>query len=100
MILTNDVTDQVVDEAIQNNAGVILSYHPIIFRGMKSMNCESAAPKERQVVRCLTNGISVFCPHSALDATPAVEFNINEWLLRSALGESTLLNSKAGDKLN
>lgn len=38
ILLTNDLTEDVMDEAIKLNTGLIISYHPNIFQGMKSIS--------------------------------------------------------------
>ena len=37
IILTNDLTESVVNECIDKNANMILSYHPPIFKPLKSL---------------------------------------------------------------
>ena len=37
IILTNDLTESVVNECIDRNANMILSYHPPIFKPLKSL---------------------------------------------------------------
>lgn len=51
------------------------SYHPIIFRGLKSLTLSD--PQQRTLLRCAAGGISIYCPHTSLDATPG---GINDWL--------------------
>lgn len=38
LLLTNDITDSVVNEAIENKVNMIVSYHPIIFHPIKRIN--------------------------------------------------------------
>lgn len=37
ILLTNDLTEDIMEEAIKLNAGLIVTYHPNIFQGMKSV---------------------------------------------------------------
>lgn len=37
ILLTNDLTEDIVEEAIKLNTGLIISYHPNIFTGLKSV---------------------------------------------------------------
>lgn len=37
ILLTNDLTEDVVGEAVEKSCGLIISYHPPIFQGMKSV---------------------------------------------------------------
>ncbi|KAK4876256.1 hypothetical protein RN001_012678 [Aquatica leii] len=75
ILLTNDATEDVVDEATNLNVGLIISYHPNIFQGLKSVS--SRTWKERIVVKCLQNNIAVFSPHTSWDS---VHGGVNDWL--------------------
>ena len=37
VLLTLDVTEKVIDEAIENSFHLIVSHHPLIFRGLKNI---------------------------------------------------------------
>ena len=79
VLLTNDLTEPVMDEAEKGEKiGLILSYHPPIFRPLKRITQRS--DKERIILRAVQSGIAVYSPHTALDPV------INQWLL-SGLGE-------------
>lgn len=78
VLLTIDLSDEVVAEAQSLGAGLIVAYHPPIFQGLKRLR--SSVPAERAVVRCVAGGIAVFSPHTALDAAPA---GVNVWLTES-----------------
>jgi len=75
ILLTNDLTEDVLEEAVKINAGLIVSYHPNIFQGLKSVS--SRTWKERIVVKCIKNNIAVFSPHTSWDA---VQGGVNDWL--------------------
>lgn len=75
ILLTNDLTEDVLDEAINTKCGLIVSYHPNIFQGLKRVT--SRTWKERIVVKCIKNGIAVFSPHTSWDA---VQGGVNDWL--------------------
>jgi dinuclear metal center YbgI/SA1388 family protein len=74
-LLTIDLSDDVVDEAEALRAKLIIAYHPPIFQGLKRLR--SSQPSERAVMRCVAAGITVFSPHTALDAAPQ---GVNAWL--------------------
>ncbi|VDP75925.1 unnamed protein product [Schistosoma curassoni] len=76
IFITNDLTEQVLDEAISQKCGLIVSYHPPIFSPLKKLTQQHW--KERIVVRCIENKIGVFSPHTGLDAKLG---GINDWLL-------------------
>ena len=75
-LLTIDLTEAVLNEALELGVQVIVAYHPPIFSGLKRLR--GGVPAERTVVRCLAAGMTVFSPHTALDAAP---LGINDWLL-------------------
>ncbi|CAK7266035.1 hypothetical protein SEPCBS57363_001892 [Sporothrix epigloea] len=74
-LLTIDLTPDVVDEAISYQASVIVAYHPIIFRGLKSITSKDT--QQASLLRLMRNNIAVYCPHTALDAGV---YGINDWL--------------------
>ncbi|KAG5893286.1 hypothetical protein JTB14_014299 [Gonioctena quinquepunctata] len=74
-LLTIDLTEDVVDEAIENKAGLIISYHPNIFKPLKRVTQRHW--KERIITKCIKSDIAVFSPHTSWDA---VENGVNDWL--------------------
>ncbi len=67
-IITLDCTEAVVDEAITENCNVIISFHPIIFSGMKKITGSSYV--ERVAIKAIENKISIIALHSRLDNHP------------------------------
>ncbi|KAJ7246718.1 NGG1p interacting factor 3 [Mycena rebaudengoi] len=66
VLLTIDMTPAVFDEALARGASMIISYHPPIFSGLKSLTL--ANPLQASLLRCAAAGISVYSPHTALDS--------------------------------
>lgn len=64
VIVALDITSGVIDEAINANAQLILSHHPMFFE-LKQVNDNSPAGKK--IVKMLQHGISGFCQHTNLD---------------------------------
>ncbi|MBR5011347.1 MAG: Nif3-like dinuclear metal center hexameric protein [Clostridia bacterium] len=60
-IVALDCTEAVVDEAIQKGAQLIITHHPVIFSGLKSVLADSL------VYRLIENNISVISAHTNLD---------------------------------
>lgn len=60
-----DITSEVLDEAIEKNCNLIISHHPLIFSGLKSLTGRNET--ERMVLRCITERIAVFALHTNLD---------------------------------
>lgn len=75
VMLTVDLTDAVLAEAIEAGAQMIVSYHPVIFEPIRSLTDE--APKTRLILEAARRKIAVYCPHTALDAAPG---GLNDWL--------------------
>ena len=76
VLLTIDLTEQVLREAKRLGAGLIVAYHPPIFQPLKRLTQRSS--KERVIVQALEYGMAVYSPHTALDS---VEGGVNDWLL-------------------
>jgi dinuclear metal center YbgI/SA1388 family protein len=70
-----DLTEAVLDEAVDLEAELVVAYHPPLFEGIKRVDL--ATPAGRIVARALRHGIAVFSPHTSLDA---VKGGINDWL--------------------
>lgn len=69
IMLTIDLTQAVVDEAVARKTRLIVAYHPVIFEPLKRITGKLAALVE--------NRIAVYSPHTALDAAPG---GVNDWL--------------------
>lgn len=65
ILVTLDTIEEVVDEAIQNNCNLIVSFHPIIFKGLKKITGRSYV--ERTVLKAIKNDIAIYAIHTALD---------------------------------
>jgi dinuclear metal center YbgI/SA1388 family protein len=74
-LLTVDLTEAVLDEAIERGSGLIVSYHPPIFAPLKRLR--AAVVKERLILRAIQARIAIHSPHTALDAAPG---GVNDWL--------------------
>lgn len=68
ILVTLDTLEAVVDEAIENNCNLIVSFHPIIFKGLKKLT--GANYVERVVIKAIKNNIAIFAMHTALDNAP------------------------------
>lgn len=65
IICSLDVTEEVVQEAIEKNCNLIVAHHPIIFKGMKSLTGKNYV--ERTVIKAIKNDIAIFAIHTNLD---------------------------------
>jgi len=80
VILTIDLGEDVLEEAAERGAELVVAYHPPIFSGVKRLTLATAS--ERVVLAAVRAGIAVYSPHTALDAAPG---GVNDWLA-DALG--------------
>jgi dinuclear metal center YbgI/SA1388 family protein len=65
-LITLDVTEALVDEAIEKNAGLIIAHHPVIFSGLKKLTGRNEV--ERTVIKAVKNDIAIYAAHTNLDA--------------------------------
>lgn len=73
-----DLSESVLDEAVEHGAQLVIAYHPPLFRGLKRLRASST--EERVAVRALEAGLAVYSPHTALDAATD---GVNDWLARA-----------------
>uniref|UniRef100_A0A0L8HAA7 NIF3-like protein 1 n=1 Tax=Octopus bimaculoides TaxID=37653 RepID=A0A0L8HAA7_OCTBM len=90
ILLTNDLTPEVLNEAIDLKANFILSYHPPIFSPLKRL-CQSSW-KQKLIVRAIENRIAIYSPHTSCDA---LKNGVNDWLL-SAFGKPPMPDTGIG----
>ena len=72
ILVTLDTTEEVVKEAIEKGANLIVSFHPIIFSGMKKITGKNYV--ERVVQLAIKNDINIYATHTALDNS---QFGVN-----------------------
>ena len=76
-LLCLDVTEAVVDEAVTLGYNLIVSHHPLIFKGYKSITGKDYV--ERCIMKAIKNDISIFSMHTNLDNAPqGVNYKIAE----------------------
>ena len=64
-LVTLDTTEEVVEEAIREGCELIISFHPIIFSGLKKLTGKTYV--ERAVIKSIKNDIAIYSIHTALD---------------------------------
>src|SRR5690606_12422264 len=65
IICSLDVTEAVVQEAIDMGCNLIVAHHPIIFKGLKSLTGKDYI--ERTVIKAIKNDIAIYAIHTNLD---------------------------------
>lgn len=84
VLLAVDVTERVLDEARERGCDLIVTHHPVVFRGMKRFN--SADLTQRCVERAIREDIALYACHTNLDAAPGGM----SWRLGEILGVERL----------
>jgi len=64
-LLTTDVTEAVVSEAIALGCQLIVSHHPLLYKGLKTISGNT--PQERCVMMAVRNGIAIYSSHTSMD---------------------------------
>ncbi|MFI3315822.1 MAG: Nif3-like dinuclear metal center hexameric protein [Rikenellaceae bacterium] len=79
LLLTVDVTPEVVAEAIEQGANMILSHHPLIFGGVKKLNGTNDI--ERSIIELIKNNIALYSCHTSIDAVVGgISYRLGEQL--------------------
>jgi dinuclear metal center YbgI/SA1388 family protein len=65
ILICLDITEEVFDEARLKNCNLIISHHPMIFAGIKSLTGRNET--ERLILRSIRDNIAVFALHTNLD---------------------------------
>jgi len=64
-LITVDVTEEIIDEAIHKKINLIIAHHPIIFVALKKITGENYI--ERIIIKALKNNIAIYAAHTNLD---------------------------------
>ena len=69
VMLCVDPTPGVIAEAASAGCNLVVSHHPLIFRGLKHIT--GSTPVERAVEYSIRNGVAVYSLHTCLDNAPS-----------------------------
>ncbi len=75
-----DVTPVVIDEAIEHDCNLIISHHPLIFKGLKRIRGNTLV--EQSVIKAISAGITIYSNHTAIDSA----HNGVSWEMAKRLG--------------
>lgn len=75
VLIALDATADVADAAIEGGFDVIVTHHPVIFKGLKAINDENYVSEK--AIRLIRAGVAVFSFHTRLDA---LEGGVNDVL--------------------
>jgi dinuclear metal center YbgI/SA1388 family protein len=67
-LCTIDITEDVLNEAIELGANLIIAHHPLIFQGLKSITGKNYI--EKVVIKAIQNKIAIYAGHTNFDNIP------------------------------
>lgn len=65
-LLTIDVTEEIIDEAIKKKLNLVIAHHPVIFSGLKKLT--GANSIERVVMKAIKHDIAIYAGHTNFDS--------------------------------
>ena len=77
VLVALDISDDIIDEAVNNSVKLIITHHPFIFTPLKTINSQDS--KGRMIHKLISNNINVYCAHTNLDAS---DTGINDYLAK------------------
>jgi dinuclear metal center YbgI/SA1388 family protein len=92
LLLSLDVTESVIDEAISLGCNLIISHHPLAFKPFKSLTGRTYV--ERCMIKAIRHDIAIYAAHTNLDnVLQGVNFKLAEML---GLQQLRILSPKRG----
>ncbi|MDD6389478.1 MAG: Nif3-like dinuclear metal center hexameric protein [Firmicutes bacterium] len=65
VLVALEITSDVIDEAVEKDVQLIITHHPLLFNGMKTVDTDNASG--RYITRLVRNGINVYSCHTNFD---------------------------------
>jgi dinuclear metal center YbgI/SA1388 family protein len=65
VLLTIDVTESIIEEAIKKGSNLIIAHHPLVFSGLKKIIGRNYI--ERSVIKAIKNDIAIYAAHTNID---------------------------------
>lgn len=78
IMITLDLTEAAVAAAVEGDFDMVISHHPMIFKGVKSVTDES--PLGRKILTLIENGITYYAMHTNFDSIGGMGKNAAEIL--------------------
>lgn len=66
ILLTTDITEEVVDEAIEDGHNLIISHHPLTLQGLKNLRPDSYI--QRCLIKAIRHELNIYSAHTNLDS--------------------------------
>jgi len=97
-LLCLDVNEQIVDEALRKGCNLIVSHHPLLFRGLKQISGNDYV--QRTVMKAIKNDVCVVSMHTNMDnAWGGVNFKIAEKMGASLPCQQTPVSPSVAEKV-
>ncbi len=65
ILISLDATEEIIDEAIELGSNLVVSHHPIVFKGLKRFQGNHYV--ERAIIKAIKNDIAIYSIHTNLD---------------------------------
>lgn len=92
VLISIDATEAVVNEAASRNCNLVVSHHPILFKGLKSITGKTYV--ERAILAAIRNDIALYAIHTNLDN---VRTGVNRMIAEKlGLTQTRILKPKPG----
>jgi dinuclear metal center YbgI/SA1388 family protein len=66
ILLSIDITEELLEEAIAKKCNLIISHHPLIFEGIKKITGQNLT--ERCLLKAIRNNIAIYAAHTNVDS--------------------------------
>ncbi|HYX09109.1 MAG TPA: Nif3-like dinuclear metal center hexameric protein, partial [Bacteroidales bacterium] len=66
VLITLDITEEIIDEALHHNCNLVISHHPLVFSPLKSLTGRTWV--ERTLLKAIKNDIALYAAHTNLDS--------------------------------
>lgn len=91
VVLSLDMTMEVLDEAIKQGANLVVTHHPLLFTGLKSVAEQNN--EARIIYRAIRSGVAIYSCHTNIDSAPG---GINTVLAHDILGLCDVMPLESG----
>lgn len=65
VLLTLDITEAVIEEALSRNCNLVIAHHPLIFSGIKRITGKNMV--ERCIIKAISHNITLYAAHTNMD---------------------------------
>ena len=66
VLLSTDITEEVIDEAVQGGHDLLISHHPLTIQGLKNLRPDSYV--KRCLIKAIRHNLNIYSAHTNLDA--------------------------------